>query len=138
MAGFLYFSWLNSIYIKWIMNMGLQITLWGSLHFFWIYAQMWDCWIIWWYCFYFYFILFIIEYIEIILANKIIQVSSVQFHNTSSVNCIVCSPPQLFLILWGNPILFSIVAVPIYISTNIPWRFFYPQAFSFVEMFALF
>ena len=36
-----------------------------------------------------------IEFIGVILVNKIIQVSGAQFHNTSSVPCIVCSPPQL-------------------------------------------
>ena len=29
------------------------------------------------------------------LVNKIVSVSGVQFYNTSSVHCIVCSPPQV-------------------------------------------
>ena len=29
------------------------------------------------------------------LVNKIIQVSGVQFDNTSSAHCVVCSPPQV-------------------------------------------
>ena len=36
-----------------------------------------------------------IELIGVTLVNKIIQVSVVQFYNTSSVHCIVCSPPQV-------------------------------------------
>ena len=42
----------------------------------------------------FFFFLFI-EFIGVTLVNKIIQVSGVQFYNTSSVHCIMCSPPQV-------------------------------------------
>ena len=35
------------------------------------------------------------EFIGVTLVNKIIQVAGTQFHNTSSVHCIVCSPPQV-------------------------------------------
>ena len=38
---------------------------------------------------------FFIEFIEVILVNKIIWVSDVQFYNTLAVCCTVCSPPQL-------------------------------------------
>ena len=34
-------------------------------------------------------------FIGVTLANKIIQVSGAQFHNTSSVHCMACSPPQV-------------------------------------------
>ena len=37
----------------------------------------------------------IIEVIGVILVNKILQVSDGQFYNTSSVPCILCSPPQV-------------------------------------------
>ena len=36
-----------------------------------------------------------IEFIGMTLVNKFIQVSGVQFYNTSSVYCIVYSPPQV-------------------------------------------
>ena len=39
----------------------------------------------------------IIEVIGVILVNKILQVSDGQFYNTSSVPCILCSPPQVSL-----------------------------------------
>ena len=42
-----------------------------------------------------FFLFFCIEFIEVALVNKIIQVSGVQFYKTSSVYCIVCSPPQV-------------------------------------------
>ena len=35
------------------------------------------------------------EFIRMTLVNKIIEVSGVQFSNTSTVHCIVCSPPQV-------------------------------------------
>ena len=35
------------------------------------------------------------EFIGVTLVNKIIQVAGTQFHNTSSVQCIMCSPPQV-------------------------------------------
>ena len=38
---------------------------------------------------------FLIGFIMVTLVNKIIRVSGAQFHNTSSVHCIVCSPPQV-------------------------------------------
>ena len=38
---------------------------------------------------------YLLEFITVTLANKIMLVSGVQFHNTSSVNCIMCSPPQV-------------------------------------------
>ena len=39
--------------------------------------------------------LFFIEFTGVTLINKIIQVLGVQFYSTSSVHCIVCSPPQV-------------------------------------------
>ena len=36
-----------------------------------------------------------IEFIGVTLVNKILQVSGVQFYNTSPVYCTVCSPPHL-------------------------------------------
>ena len=39
--------------------------------------------------------LFLIGFIGVTLVHKIIQVSSIQFYNTSSVHCVVCSPPQV-------------------------------------------
>ena len=38
---------------------------------------------------------FKIDFIGVTLVNKIIYVPGVQFHNTPSVYCIVCSPPQV-------------------------------------------
>ena len=38
---------------------------------------------------------FFVEFIGVTLVNKIIQVSSVQFSNTSSVYYIVCSTPKV-------------------------------------------
>ena len=35
------------------------------------------------------------EFIEVTLVNKVIQVSGAQFNNTSSVHCVVYSPPLL-------------------------------------------
>ena len=37
----------------------------------------------------------LLEFIGVILVNEIIYISSVQFYNTSSVHCIVCSPPKV-------------------------------------------
>ena len=42
-----------------------------------------------------YFLKLFIEFIGVILVNKIIYTSDVQFYNTSLVYCIVCSPPKL-------------------------------------------
>ena len=36
-----------------------------------------------------------IELIEVTLVNNIVQISGAEFHSTSSVHCIVCSPPQV-------------------------------------------
>ena len=41
------------------------------------------------------YLLIFIECIGVTLVNKIVQVSRVQFYNTSSVYCIVHSPPQV-------------------------------------------
>ena len=38
---------------------------------------------------------FLIEFMGVTLVNKIRQLSGAHFHNTSSVHCIVCSPPQV-------------------------------------------
>ena len=40
------------------------------------------------------FLFFLIEFIEVTLVNKSIQVSTVQFYNTSPVYYIVCPPPK--------------------------------------------
>ena len=36
-----------------------------------------------------------LNFLGVPLGNKIIQVSCIRFYNTSSVYCIVCSPPQV-------------------------------------------
>ena len=36
-----------------------------------------------------------IKFIQVTLVNKIIEVSGVQFYNTSSEHCIMCLPPQV-------------------------------------------
>ena len=43
------------------------------------------------------FLKYFIEFIGVTLVNTIMQVSGVQFYNTSSVYCTVCSPPQVKL-----------------------------------------
>ena len=42
-----------------------------------------------------YLFFFFIEFIRVALVNTITQVPGAQFHNTSSVHCIVCSLPQV-------------------------------------------
>ena len=37
----------------------------------------------------------LIEFTGVTLINKITRVSGAQFHNTSSVHCTMCSPPQV-------------------------------------------
>ena len=50
----------------------------------------------------FFLTLFFIEFIGVTLVNKF--VSCAQFHNTSFVNCIVCSPPKvIFIPLYSLP-----------------------------------
>ena len=54
------------------------------------------------------FFTFLIEFIVVTLFNKIMQVSGVQFCNTSSVYCTVCSPPQVkspFITLYPSTLL---------------------------------
>ena len=41
---------------------------------------------------------YFIEFIGVALVNKIIQVSGIQFYNTSSVYCLVCSPRKSSLL----------------------------------------
>ncbi|KAF6125190.1 hypothetical protein HJG60_009715 [Phyllostomus discolor] len=60
----------------------------------------------------FMFFLFI-EFIGVTLVNKMIQVSGAQFHSTSSVHCVVCSPPQV-----RSP---SITIHPPKLSSTSPW-----------------
>ena len=52
-----------------------------------------------------------IEIFVVTLVNKIIQVSGVQFYNTSFVHCIVCLPPQLKFPITVCPLL----SAPFYI-----------------------
>lgn len=41
---------------------------------------------------------FFIDFIRVTLVYKIIQISAIKFYNTSSINCIVCFPPQVSLL----------------------------------------
>ena len=45
---------------------------------------------------------FLLKLIGVTLVDKIIQVSSVQFYDTSSVHLIVCPPPNIKIILLGS------------------------------------
>ena len=57
-------------------------------------------------------VLIFIEFIGVTLVNKLIQVSSVQFSNTSFVYCIVCSSPKVkspFLTIDHPPPLYSLL-----------------------------
>ena len=46
-------------------------------------------------CLFLFFLLIFIELIGVTLVNEITEVSAVQFYNTPSAHCIVCSPPQV-------------------------------------------
>ena len=53
-----------------------------------------------------------IDCIGVTLVNRIMQVSGAQFHNTSSVHCTVCSPPQVDLLMLLNTCPLKAVPVP--------------------------
>ena len=76
------------------------------------------------------FLSFFIEFIGATLVNKIIQVSGAQFYNTSSVHCVVCSPPKVkslsstihppYSLLYLLPPAFTTVLAKFFLFCSIP------------------
>ena len=77
-----------------------------------------------------------IEFIAVKLVNKIIYLSGAQFHNTSSVYCLVCSPPKSSLhpstFILPEPLPPPSISLPLAITTllsaSMSFIFFFAQS----------